>query len=81
MKKRKIRDAAWFPMAVAICIGVVLYILLSKFTGIWESVKTFFGFFKTVIMGCVIAYLVNPLANLFFRLLKGIKKKKSVAVI
>ena len=76
MKKRKISDAAWFPMAVAICIGVVLYILLLKFTGIWESVKTFFGFFKTVIMGCVIAYLVNPLANLFFRLLKGIKKEK-----
>lgn len=77
MKKRKIKDAAWFPMAVAICIGVVLYILLSRFTGIWGGVKTFLGFFKTVIMGCVIAYLVNPLANLFLRLFKRIKKEKT----
>ena len=77
MKKRKIKDAAWFPMAVAICIGVVSYILLSRFTGIWGGVKTFLGFFKTVIMGCVIAYLVNPLANLFLRLFKGIKKEKT----
>ena len=77
MKKRRIRDAAWFPMAVAICIGVVLYILLSRFTGIWGAAKTFFGFFKTVIMGCVIAYLVNPLAELFSRLFKNVKKEKS----
>ena len=62
-------------MAAAICIGVVLYILLSRFAGIWAGIKTFFGFFKTVIMGCVIAYLVNPLANLFFGLLKNIKKE------
>lgn len=77
MKKRKISDAPWFPMAVAICIGVVSYILLSRFTGICEGIKTFWGFFKTVIMGCVIAYLVNPLANLFLRLFKRIKKEKT----
>ena len=64
-------------MAVAICIGVVSYILLSRFTGIWGGVKSFLGFFKTVIMGCVIAYLVNPLANLFLRLFKRIKKEKT----
>lgn len=74
MKKKRISDAAWFPMAVALCIAVVLYMLLMKFTGIFEGIKTFIGFFKTVIIGCVIAYLVNPLANLFFGLFKRVKK-------
>lgn len=74
MKKKKIRDAAWFPMAMAICIGVVLYILLLRFSGICDGIKTFIGFFKTVILGCVIAYLVNPLANFFYGLLKKVKK-------
>lgn len=74
MEKKTIRNAAWFPTAVAISIGVLLYILLSRFTGIWGCVKTFLGFFKTVILGCVIAYLVNPLANLFAKLFKRVKK-------
>lgn len=74
MKKKRISDAAWFPMAVALCIAVVLYMLLMKFTGIFEGIKTFIGFFKTVVIGCVIAYLVNPLANLFFGLFKRVKK-------
>ena len=74
MKKKRIRDAAWYPMAMAICIGVVLYILLLRFTGIWEGIMTFVGFFKTVIIGGIIAYLVNPLANLFSKLFKRVKK-------
>ena len=74
MKKKRIRDAAWFPMATAICIGVVLYILLLRFAGICEGIGVFIGFFKTVIFGCVIAYLVNPLANLFNKLFKRVKK-------
>ncbi|MBQ3425615.1 MAG: AI-2E family transporter [Clostridia bacterium] len=74
MNKKRIRDAAWFPMAVAICIGVVLYILLLRLAGICEGIGIFIGFFKTVIFGCVIAYLVNPLANLFNRIFKRVKK-------
>ncbi|MBR0366193.1 MAG: AI-2E family transporter [Clostridia bacterium] len=74
MKKKRIRDEAWFPMATAICIGVVLYILLLRFAGIYEGIGVFIGFFKTVIFGCVIAYLVNPLANLFNKLFKRVKK-------
>lgn len=74
MNKKRIRDAAWFPMAVAICIGVVLYIFLLRFSEISGSVKTFIGFFRAVIIGGVIAYIVNPLANLFNKLFKNIKK-------
>ena len=72
---KKIKKAAWFPMATAICIGVVLYMILLRFTGICGFINTFIGFFKTVILGGIIAYLVNPLANLFASLFKGVKKE------
>ena len=84
MDKKRLRDREWYPTAAAICVGVVLYILLSRFQGIWGGVKTFVGFFKPVILGCVIAYIVNPLARLLERLLKGVQKeglRKTLSVI
>ncbi len=74
MKKGRIRKAAWYPMAVAICIGVVLYIVLSNFSGILAWIRGFFGHFRPVIWGCVIAYIVNPLARLFERIFGRVKK-------
>ena len=75
MDKKRLRDREWYPTAAAICVGVVLYILLSRFQGIWGGIKTFVGFFKPVILGGVIAYIVNPLARLMERLLKGVRKE------
>ncbi len=76
MKKNSIRDAAWYPTAVAICIGVVLYILLSQFPEIWAAVRKFLGNFRSLVMGCAIAYVVNPLANLFERRLTFVKAEE-----
>lgn len=71
MKKRHIRDAAWFPMAVAICIGVLFYVILSRFPVLWTAIKTFIGYFRPLIIGCVIAYIVDPLSMLFTRIFKN----------
>ena len=76
MKKHKIREAVWYPTAVAICIGVLLYVLLTRFPAICGIISTFIGYFKPVIIGAVIAYIVNPLSGLFEKLFKGIKKEK-----
>lgn len=73
MKNKKIWEASWYPTAVAICIGVVLYIVLSQFSSVVKGLKIFFGYFQPVILGVVIAYIVNPLSELFKRILKGIK--------
>ena len=74
MKKNPIKSAPWYPTAMAACIAVVLYVLLTRFPGIWAGVRTFFGYFKPLILGCVIAYIVNPLAKLLYRLLHGVKR-------
>ena len=81
MKKRAIKDAAWFPAAVAACIAVVLYVVLSHFSGIWAGVKTFVGYFNALILGCVIAYIVNPLSKVFYKWFKGVKKEELRALL
>ena len=73
MGKRKFWEAPWYPTAVAICIGVVVYVVLSRISGIWEGLLSFLGYFKPVIMGCVIAYIVNPLAKRCERLFKDVE--------
>lgn len=77
MKKGKIKNAAWYPNAVAIAIGVVLFVFLWKFPEINKTVRTFVGFFKPIIIGCAIAYIINPLSNAFARLFKNMKSEKT----
>ncbi|MBR6479683.1 MAG: AI-2E family transporter [Clostridia bacterium] len=72
----KLKKQPWYPTATAICIGVLLYVLLAHFSGIWNGVTTFIGFFKPLIWGCVLAYMINPLCNLFYSIFEFIKKPK-----
>lgn len=75
MTRKTIKSKAWYKYAVAICIGVVLYVALMHIDVIGRYLGTFIGFFKPVIFGCVIAYIVSPLANLYRdRLFGGIGK-------
>ncbi|MBQ3287603.1 MAG: AI-2E family transporter [Firmicutes bacterium] len=69
MTGRPLKDRSWYPYAVAACIGVVFFVLLTRLGSVWQGLKTFIGFFTPVILGCVIAYIVNPLAKLYRRLL------------
>lgn len=71
MNRRSIKAKPWYPSAVAACIAVVLFVLLTRFSSIWNGARTFIGFFSPVILGGVIAYIVNPLAKLYRRRLFG----------
>ena len=62
MKKNKIRNQKWYNNAVAILIGVVAYVALTHLTEISAALRGIGSFFEAVLIGCVIAYLVNPLA-------------------
>ena len=72
---KRFRKAPWYPMAAALSAAVILYVLLTRFPAIWTSFRDFLGYFQPVVIGCVIAYIVNPLSKLFERLFKGIKKR------
>lgn len=75
MKRKKISEQSWYPYAVAICLGVLLYVILEHMSNIWGAVSKISGYFLPVLLGCVLAYLMNPLAKLYERkLLRKVTK-------
>ncbi len=67
--KEKLRDKKWYPHALAACIAVALYVALSHLSSILGGIHTFLGYFKALFLGGVLAYVMNPLASLYHRLL------------
>lgn len=67
MKRNKLKEKPWFNYTVALCIAVILYVVLTHLPGVRAGIGTFLGYFKTVILGGVIAYLINPLSKLYSR--------------
>ncbi len=63
--RKSVKNASWYPYAVAVCIGVLLYVFLTQFSDVKAGFSRIMSYFSPVILGCVIAYIVNPLANLF----------------
>ncbi|MBQ6539563.1 MAG: AI-2E family transporter [Oscillospiraceae bacterium] len=75
MRREKLRSKAWYPYAVAACIAVLLYVGLTNLGVIKAGVSKFLGYFSQVIMGGIIAYMMNPLARFYERIIfKKIKK-------
>lgn len=66
----------WFANALAGCITVAFFIVLSNINDVWNGITQFLNYFSTIIGGCVLAYLMNPLAKLYQRtIFKPIKKE------
>ena len=76
MESEKIRSRKWYPYAVASCIAVAFYVLLTHLDAVGGAIGTFIGYFKAVILGCVLAYLMNPLARWYQgHALKSVRKQ------
>ena len=68
----------WFAYTFAACCAVVLYLLLSNITAISGAVKSVLHVLSPIIIGSVVAYLVNPLADFFEKkIFKKIKKEQT----
>ena len=73
MKRNRLQgilEKRWFAYTLAACSAVLLYMLLSKSQAIMARFDDLLGFLKPVIIGVVIAYLLNPLVNFFDQLIK-----------
>ena len=82
MKHKRLKDMEWFPYAVAACIAVILYVLLAHLSGVVKYIRHFINFFRPVIIGVVLAYVVNPLALLFkTRVFGRVKREKLKTVL
>lgn len=64
---KRIRDSKWYSYAMAACVAVAFYVFLMKLGTIWSALSTFIGYFKTVIFGCILAYIMNPLAKAYMK--------------
>ena len=78
MNLKKLQKKPWYPMAVAACIAVILFVFLTRFKDIRGSVRHFIDYFSPVILGIVIAYLVNPLAVFYHNKVFGKIRRKKV---
>ena len=65
MKLRNFKNSSWFPYTIAICSGVILYVLLTNIGLFLGGISRFFTLLSPLIIGIVIAYIMNPLINLF----------------
>ena len=75
--RNKLRNKPWYPYAVAACIAVAFYVLLAHMGSITNGILTFLGYFKTIFLGCIIAYVMNPLARMLqHSVFKRIKQDK-----
>ena len=71
-------DKKWKAYTLAGILCIVFYLLLINLGKIFSGLGIFFAAFRTVLIGAVIAYVLNPLAKFFERhLFRKAKKKKT----
>lgn len=71
----------WKEYALAGCVCILFFVCLWNIGAIFAAIKAFIGIIKPVIVGFAIAYIINPLACLFERLLFGKTKRKKLGWI
>lgn len=77
MFKNNFKNKPWYSYTIAICAGVLLFVVLTHISDIMGGARTFIGYFTPVLLGCIIAYLINPLAKFYeTKIFKGIKNEK-----
>ena len=71
MKKEPKLDSRWKTYAAALCTAVVLYVILAHLNVLGKGIAALFSYVQPVILGLVIAYILNPfdkaLYNSLFR--------------
>lgn len=66
MKLRQLSKQKWFNGAVIACIGVAFYVILTHLSPILHALWHFLGNFKSIFVGIVFAYVINPVAKFFY---------------
>ncbi|MCF0131183.1 MAG: AI-2E family transporter [Pseudobutyrivibrio sp.] len=75
---KKLMKNRWAAYTFALCSAVVLYLALSHIGILFVAISALIGFISPVIYGIVIAYLINPLINIFeYKVFKKIKNENA----
>ena len=62
----KLSEKKWYNGAVVACIGVAFFMLLANLKSVSSAVGFFLGSFKSIFLGMIFAYVLNPLARFFY---------------
>lgn len=86
MKKfRELLEKRWFSNTFAACVAVILYVMLTHFSGIGSFFAAFKNVISPIFCGVVMAYLMNPISNYFerrwYNRVRKEKTRHSLAVI
>ncbi len=81
---KRLLKKRWFANALAICCGVILFVILTNLDVIFGRISGLLYVFSSVITGAVIAYIFEPLVAVFEKkIFYGIKKynlKRTVSI-
>lgn len=76
--KKKIIGNRWLHLTLALCAAVVVYLCLAHIDLFFKGLGGFFGFISPVIIGIIIAYVLDPLARIFEKyIFRGLKKEST----
>ena len=56
-------NISWKQLTFALCIAALVFVAAWHISAVLNILKAFMGFFSTVIIGIVIAYVLNPLVT------------------
>lgn len=75
----------WASNALAISIGVLVYLFFSHLDVVGRCIAAFFGFINPVIIALIIAYVMDPLTKVFehyvFRRMRRETARRNLAVV
>ncbi|MBQ1548333.1 MAG: AI-2E family transporter [Lachnospiraceae bacterium] len=65
-KWKQITEKSWFNNAVALCIAVLFYVIITHLNVFGKAIAAIGSFVYPIFAGAIIAYLINPLMMLFY---------------
>ncbi len=78
-KIKKLLTQPWAAYTFAICAGVVLFLFLSRIDILWTFFKSAYDIVSPVLVGIVIAYILDPLVKFWELKVFGKLKKRPAA--
>lgn len=69
MNVNDFKGKRWTGYILVACVAITFYVILSNIGDVWGAVKSFLDNFTPLFLGCVLAYLINPLAKFYAKTL------------
>ena len=76
---KELLEKRWFAYSVATCSAVLLYLVLTHIPVILSGFRYFYGFLRPIVIGLVIAYIINPLVKLYEHIFFGDTARQGIA--